>query len=462
MGMPLFIQLLPEKTPDSYLEKMIKRGTLKVLTRNGPTTYYQNADGATGLEYDLATLFADRLGVELELVIPDSFMDLIPMLIKGEADLAAAGLTVTESRKEVLRFAPSYQNITQQLVYRSGNKRPKSFQHIAADASLEVMAGSSHVEQLLAAQKEHLDLTWSEHEEIESEELLSWVHEGLIDYTIADSNEVSVNRRFYPELLVGFNITQPEKLAWAFNKDTDDSLYQEAVKFFAALKKSGQLKQLIDRHYAHVKKFDYSDVRLLSRHYANRLPQYRDFFIAAGKKYDLDWRLLAAIGYQESHWNEKARSPTGVRGIMMLTQATANHLKISNRVDPQSSILGGARWLHSIKKRIPEDISEPDRTWMAMASYNVGLGHLEDARVITQQNKGDPDKWIDVKKSLPLLSRKTWYQNTKYGYARGWEPVKYVARIRSYYELLIWLSEKDLPEKEKPNPDLFTVLPAGI
>jgi len=128
----------------------------------------------------------------------------------------------------------------------------------------------------------------------------------------------------------------------------------------------------------------------------------------------------------------------------MLTNATANELGVKDRTNPFESTNGGANYLSRMKKRIPARITEPDRTWMALAAYNVGLGHLEDARVLTQREGGNPDKWVDVRKSLPLLTQKKWYKQTKYGYARGHEPVLYVKNIRNYYDLLIWkYNDKD-------------------
>ena len=156
----------------------------------------------------------------------------------------------------------------------------------------------------------------------------------------------------------------------------------------------------------------------------------------------MDWRLLAAIGYQESHWNPRARSPTGVRGIMMLTLNTAKHIGVKNRLDAEQSIMGGAKYFKIVLKRIPARIPEPDRTWFALASYNIGWGHVEDARILTERQGADPDRWVDVKERLPLLRQRKYYKQTRYGYARGNEPVQYVDNIRRYYETLQWISDE--------------------
>ena len=428
------------------LEQVKAHNELIVITRNSPTTYYEGADGPTGLEYDLAKRFAEYLGVELRMVVPANFSDILPLTALGNANLAAAGLTITSKRQEKVRFGPVYQEITPQLVYRSGSTRPKTLADL--NGILEVVAGSSHEEQLEKLQEDYPDLSWQTNTELESDDLLILVWQQLIEYTIADSNEVSVNRRFYPELKPAFDISPPKPLAWAFPRSKDDSLFKAANTFFEIIRKDGTLNRLIDRYYGHIGKFDYVGTRRYQAHVEQRLPQYRNLFIEAAAEVGMDWRLLAAIGYQESHWKSDAVSPTGVRGIMMLTQAAAKDLGIKNRSDPEQSIRGGARYLANMLQRIPERIPEPDRTWMALAAYNVGLGHLEDARILTQKNKGDFDRWVDVKENLPLLSKKKWFQQTRYGYARGREPVRYVENVRTYYDILVWLTEQEAQDAE--------------
>lgn len=428
--------------PISLLEEVKKDGLLYVATRNSATTYYEAADGKAGLEYDLARRFAEELGVELKLITPSNLADIMSMVSRSEVHFAAAGLTITEPRKHWVRFSPSYQDITQQLVYRMGNKRPRKIDDLRGK-HLEVVANSSHVDQLEDLQAAHPELSWMENAELGSDELLNLVWEQVIDVTIADSNEVALNQRFYPELKVAFDISESQPLAWAFPKSADDSLYNAANNFITRMKKSGELDTLIDRYYGHIDKFNYVGTRTYIKHVHKRLPKYQPLFERAAKENELDWRLLAAIGYQESHWNPDARSPTGVRGIMMLTLPTAEYIGIKDRIDPAQSISGGAQYLLNLKGRIPKRIQDPDRTWFALAAYNVGLGHLEDARIITQIRGGNPDVWTDVKESLPLLSNKKWYRKTKHGYARGREPVHYVENIRSYYDILTWFGEQN-------------------
>jgi len=178
------------------------------------------------------------------------------------------------------------------------------------------------------------------------------------------------------------------------------------------------------------------DKIVFSRHVDTRLPKYRPFFKQAGHRFGIPWTLLAAQGYQESHWNPHAVSPTGVRGIMMLTRVTSSTVGIRNRRDPLQSIRGGARHLARLLKYLPTEIQEPDRTWIALAAYNVGMGHVKDARILAKRFGKDPNRWTDLKTVLPLLAKKKYYQTLPHRYARGWEPVTYVERIRNYYSLL--------------------------
>lgn len=446
------------KNPPTTLEQIMETGELVVATRNSATTFYEGPRGMTGLEYELARMFAERLGVRLRLIVPGNFTEILPAVVNGDVHLAAAGLTVTDERKKIVRFGPVYQAITPQLVYRIGTHPPRNLDEL--DGVLEVVKGSSHAERLRELQDEYPSLTWTENSELESEQLLALVWEQVIDYTIADSNEASINRRYYPELRVAFSINNPESLAWALPRSSDTSLYDEVDQFFKEILADGTLTQLIDQHYGHVQDFDYVGTRRYLAHIEGRLPEFTPLFRKAARETGMDWRMLAAIGYQESHWNPKAKSPTGVRGIMMLTLDTMRFLGMDDRLDPENSILGGSRYIKMMKDKIPKRIREPDRTWLALAAYNVGYGHLEDARVLTQKRGGDPDKWVDVQETLPLLSEKKWYQQTRHGYARGREPVRYVDNIRSYYDILVWYTESETPPTvEAPHiPESFPAL----
>jgi membrane-bound lytic murein transglycosylase F len=455
--LPLLIAACSQ--PENELQRIQQEGKLVVLTRNAATAYFEGPGGGpTGLEYDLASGFAEELGVGLEMVVASNVSEVLGKLAEGEADLAAAGLTITAPRESWARFSTPYQEITQQLVYRVGTRRPPSLDKL--NGQLEIIARSSHAEQLQQLKSQHASLSWTENSKAESEELLTLVWEKVIDYTIADSNEVAMNRRFFPELRIAFDISEPQPLAWAFPPSRDDSLLQAANAYFERIEKSGRLARLIERYYGHLEDFDYVGTRTYMLHIRQRLPEYRAMFEYAASEFGVDWRLLAAMAYQESHWNPDAVSPTGVRGIMMLTNTTASELGVETRTDPVQSIRGGALYLSRLFDKIPSRIQEPDRSWLALAAYNIGFGHLEDARIITQQQGGDPDSWKAIKEHLPLLRTRKWYQQTRHGYARGNEAVRYVENIRSYYDILAWLIGRERPRPAPPSRALGIATPA--
>ena len=440
-------------SPPSILDQVLETGELRIVTRNSPTSYTISPEGPTGPEYDLVRAFAEELGVALVIQSVDSVSEIMPILLSGDAHMAAAGLSITDTRREYLNFGHPYQAVDVHLIYKLGTGRPRSVEDIF-DRSIEVVASSSHVEILEHLQLKHPDLTWTENADVEFADLLTKVAMGEIDLTVADSPDFNIQRHFYPDLRIALDLNIADQIAWAFPKGSADSLLARADEFIISADHSGMLARVHDRYYGYTEKYDYVGTRNFIRHFESRLPRYRAMFETAGAEWDVDWRLLAAIGYQESHWRAHAVSPTGVRGLMMLTQATADYLGIDDREDPETSIFGGAQYFARQTERIANTVADPDRTWMALAAYNVGFNHLKDARMIVEQLGGNPDTWVDLSEALPLLAQRKWYSQLPYGYARGWEPVLYVNNIRAYYNILKWLTEQEEPlETEIPEGD---------
>ncbi|HEY5642691.1 MAG TPA: membrane-bound lytic murein transglycosylase MltF [Woeseiaceae bacterium] len=431
-------------TPPPLLDQVLDIGELRVVTRDSPTAFVDGPDGPSGPEYDLAQAFADELGVTLVIETVQSVAEVIPFLSSGKAHIAAAGLSITDTRREYVHFGHPYEMVDMHLIYKLGTGKPRSIDDIL-DRSIEVVAGTSHVDMLMSLQQVYPDLSWAENADVEAAELLAKVAAGEVDLTIADSTEFNIQRHFYPDLRVALDLEVDDPLAWAFPQHFSESLLSRADDFLIEADRSGWLAQVRDRYYGHTDEFDYVGTRNFIRHYESRLPRYREFFEAAGRQWDVDWRLLAAIGYQESHWRSGAVSPTGVRGIMMLTEDTANYLGLDDRADPKNSIFGGAQYYARQTERVADTVEEPDRTWMALAAYNVGFNHIKDARQIVEWRGGDPDKWVDISEALPLLAQRKWYTKVPFGYARGWEPVLYVNNIRSYYNILQWLTANEEP-----------------
>ena len=437
----------------AILDQILEVGELRVVTRDSPTAFVDGPDGPSGPEYDLVKAFADDLGVALVIETVQSVSEVLPHLIEGKAHMAAAGLSITDSRRSYVNFGHPYEMVDMHLIYKLGTGKPQSIDDVIG-RSIEVVAGTSHADMLMSLQERYPDLTWSENADVEVASLLAKVAAADVEFTIADSTEFNIQRHFYPDLRVALDLEIDDQLAWAFPKDGGDTLLSRADNFLIEFDRAGILAQIKDRYYGYTDKFDYVGTRNFIRHYESRLPRYRAMFEEAAAEWGVDWRLLAAIAYQESHWRSGAVSPTGVRGIMMLTEDTAQYLGIEDRVDPRNSIFGGAQYYARQTERVADTVDEPDRTWMALAAYNVGFNHVKDARQIVEWRGGNPDTWVDISEALPLLAQRQWYSRVPFGYARGWEPVLYVNNIRAYYNILQWLTtneEAEMREFELPD-----------
>ncbi|MGH8481236.1 MAG: membrane-bound lytic murein transglycosylase MltF [Nevskiaceae bacterium] len=446
------------------LQRVQTLGTLRVATLNSPTTYYVGATGPVGFEYDLTQMFAESLGLKLEVLIAESEREALDLVRTGRAHLGA-GLSMTPDAEAIARFTPALRSTALQLVYRAGRVRPRSLYEL--DALPLVPAGSAAAQALRELKGINPSLAWAETSDFGAEELLYRVANGQSEYTVTPSDLVAINQRYYPQLRVAFSLTDQQAVGWAFAPG-DASLLGEALDFLEKIDPR-VLAQVRDRYFGHVSKVGQYGALVLATHTQTRLPRYRKTFEESAARAGLDWRLLAAVGYQESLWDPGAVSPTGVRGLMQITMSTAEFLKIDDRLDPMQSIRGAARYLQQIRAGLPAEISEPDRTWMTLAAYNIGTGHLLDAREITARQGGDPNRWVEVRSHLPLLTQAKWHRKTRYGYARGHEAVTYVGNIRTYYDMLSWLTggpqtakveaPAEAPPKKKPEDPLNIISP---
>lgn len=422
--------------PRTDLERIREEGVLRVGTLNNQLSYYIGSEGPTGLDYELASRFAKTLGVKLEMKTMFTLSGMFPELKRGDVDILAAGLTMTDDRLAQFRAAPAYYYASQKVVYKKGQWRPRDLDDLdGSKGILTVVEGSSHEKTLIALKEQHPTLSWTTVEETDSGELLRQVADGELDYTMADSVDIALNQRIHPDITTALELTEDEPIAWFVNQSQDDSLHALLIEFFGNIQQSGELAKLEEKYFGHVDKFDYVDTRAFLRAIEGKLPKWEGLF----KQYanEFDWRLIAALSYQESHWNPRAVSPTGVRGMMMLTLPTAKSVGVKNRLDPEQSIRGGTEYLRKMINRIPDSVEEHEKVWFALASYNVGFGHLMDARRLTKTQGGNPDAWSDVKQRLPLLRQRKYYKQTRYGYARGDEALNYVENIRRYYQSIV-------------------------
>jgi len=413
-----------------------KQGELVVLTRNAPTAWYQDRDGESGFEHDLVQSFAEFYGLKVRFKIIDTIAEMLSAIQTGEAHIAAAGITKTELREDNgYLFGPEYQQIEQLVVCRRGNKAiPKTVEDLAT-RKITVVSGSSYIETLQQLKLKNVDLTWDVVSDSSTEELLERVWKKEIDCTLADSNIIKISRRYYPELVTAFSVSNKEALAWVVAPKWK-GLVDDIDDWLEHIKSNGEFASIEERYYGHIQLYDFVDNRSFTRRVKSRLPKYRKYFEQSAKKHKVPWSLLAAQSYQESHWNPYAKSPTGVRGMMMLTLNTAESLGVTSRIDAAQSIKGGAKYLRKMIRRIPKEVIDEDRIWYALAAYNVGLGHIKDAMALAAQQDLNANQWVNLKTVLPLLSNKKYYKNLKYGYARGSEAVRYVQRIREYQQVL--------------------------
>ncbi|MFW5825482.1 MAG: membrane-bound lytic murein transglycosylase MltF [Marinobacter sp.] len=422
--------------PDS-VATVKAEGVLHVITRNAPSIYYEDRDGPTGFDYELAHQFAEYLGVELRVRLAAGNDEILQVLDKGYAHIGFTGLSADRDWGDRFRSLGNGLTTRSVLIYHRGLDHPESVADLLEQkVQVHVAEETNHLPHLRQLQTESPDLDYRVHQGIDAAGILERVESGEFPAAIVDANELALNHVFYPNVKRAFSVSDEEAIAWLFPAGGDGALYREARDFMHRIERDGTLAHLRERFYGHLDQLGYVGALTFEEHVRERLPQYMDTFRASGQETGVDWRLLAAIGYQESNWRRNAVSSTGVRGLMMLTQTTAKHIGIDNRLNPQQSIEGGARYFRQISRMIPEQVPEPDRTWFALASYNVGYGHVQDARQLARSAGRNPDRWLDVKEFLPLLSQKEWHSKTRHGYARGHEPVIYVQNIRRYYDVL--------------------------
>ncbi len=422
--------------PPAALEKIRKRGELRVVTLNLPTCYYLGAQGPEGLEFELAREFASQLGVTLVIYPVASEHAMQTEIARGHADIAAAQITADTGWHLAGTPAPPYARIPQLVVYRRDGVRPRGTLQFES-AKLAVRAASPQ-ERILEQLQRTVEpsLHWVETAPTSADPLED-VDSGDADYAIIDAREFSFAHHLYPDVEIGFALPQDRPVQWVVRPGAPD-LVEAVQRFFRVLQESGRVVRLMQQATGDTREFAYEESVEFQSHLADRLPRYRAWFEQAAVRSGIDWRLLAAIGYQESKWDPVAQSGYGASGLMMLTADTAQAMGIKDRNDPQQNIFAGARYLASVRTKIPGRIPEPDRTWFMVAAYNVGFGHLEDARVLTQSLGGNPDSWADVRRQLPHLAEERFYRRAKRGYARGWEPVQFVDRVQRYLTLLEW------------------------
>ncbi len=431
----LFVGLLSQGAcgKNKSLERAEESKTITIITRNNGHCYYIYRDQEMGFEYDLAKAFADFMGVELRVKVSETWDELLPLLHKGNGEVVAASMTKTPYRSELVDFSREYLSVQQFIITHKNNSEIKSIDDLE-HKSIHIRQGTSYEERLRALKQSGLDIRIKAYEDSLTEELIEEVERGDIQVTVADSNVAFLNRRYYPDIRIDFPLGKPEYLDWAVKKG-ETALLAKINEFFEKIKEDGTFNEIYKRYYAYVESFDHLDIKRFQQRIGTRLPRYEKAIKQAAEMHRFDWRLIAALIYQESQFNPWARSFSGVRGLMQLTLPTAADMGIENRLNPRESIMGGVQYLRHLHD-LYDKAYEPDRTLIALAAYNVGKGHVLDARNLALKLNLDPNKWISLERTLPLLRQRKYYKNSKFGYCRGTEPVFHVKNILTYYEIL--------------------------
>jgi len=427
--------------------------TLVVAVRPGPASWFPGPDGTLqGIDHDLIERFAREKGLPLTVVTVSDAGALIERVVAGEAHVGIGGLfrprnvkpPVEKGRTHPpLLWTSGYESAEAVVVYARDAFRPRGFKDLAGAEVAYVE--SSGIEGVLAqVRRDHPEIVWVPMKASSADALLAAVDEGNVDFAVVSSIDAAVGRNIHLDVDVAFPLGVKRELAWAIGGHHPE-LARELDDFLARMRRDGTLARLAERYFAPRGEIARLDAGVFMERMRTSLPVWKPMFVAAQEATGIDWRLLAAVAYQESQWDPGATSETGVRGFMQLTEDTARHLGVSDRLDPRQSVLAAARYLSDLKEKLPKRIVEPDRTWFALAAFNIGQGHLEDARVQAQRDRLDPDRWRDVRKALPLLALPEYYEKARLGYARGGMPVAFVDRVRAYYDILLRTQDAHQP-----------------
>ena len=429
--------LLVRSAPPSKLEQVRSAGELRVLARSGPISHYQSPLGITGFEYTLLKGFADELNVKL--VLKDEAP--VEHTDEPQFDLASPSVLNPATTKQQLSYSTAFMDLSLQLIYNTNQAAPVDIKALAGKTVLVVNKASVPMA-LQELQQAMPDIHWELVENVEMTDLLEMVELGHGDYAVVDSAIFDIHRYSYPHTQVAFDISQPQSLAWAFTQSRDKTLYGAAQRYLARIKNSGELAKISSRFFDQFIEVNTDDALMFSIRYDKRFPRWAESIKTAATQYNLNWQLIASVGYQESQWIPNAQSFTGVRGFMMLTPSTAQELGVKNLEDPTQSIFGGAKYLRYLMDTLPTSIQGDDRLYMTLAAYNQGIGHLDDARALTRRLKGDANSWADVSQAFPLLAKQEYYSKATYGYSRGWEPVNYVKKVINYQKILAFKEQQ--------------------
>lgn len=431
------------------LEKIKKRGSLIAVMDFNSTNYFIYRGQPMGYQYELLKLLAKELGVKLEVKVENDVNKNFEMLKSGECDIIAINLTITKERSKVIDFTYPHSQTRQVLVQRKPDNwsqlRKMELEDTLIRNQLDlagklvyVQKGTSYAERMKNLSDEIGDsIILIEKADKEVEELIELVANGEIDYTVADENVAKVNQIYYPILDVNTPISFPQNMAWGVRKN--DTEFKNGIDaWLKDFKKSRKYSAIYDKYFSNPRSVKIVESDFYAKN-SGKVSRYDDYIKKYSEGIGWDWRLLASLIYQESRFKSNAKSWAGAYGLMQLMPTTAQRFGVNTKSAPEKQIKAGVdfiKWLDiRFEKRGITD--EEEKIKFILASYNVGLGHILDARRLAEKEGKDPDVWennVDIyilKKSNPK-----YYKDpvVKYGYCRGSETYNYVYQILDRYE----------------------------
>jgi membrane-bound lytic murein transglycosylase F len=410
-----------------------QEGTLVLGMVKEPVIHFYDGSPGEGMTRELAEMLAQEMGLPLTLHLAEDYQELEALALAGKVHLAAylqRGVT-----NEPLRYASPLASRSLWLVQMGEEKqRVRTVQDLhnleiftpvasAAAVAIKTMAPAIVPQLVEVRYQDEMDI-------------FAEMAAGRIRYAAVDELYLQYASQMYPDLQPILQIPGQRVFAWAVHSVAGDNFLQQVNQFIESTQRDGRWAALRDRYIGYLRRIDAQQAQAFIEDVKSTLPRYKPYFYQAQQETGIDWRKLAALAYQESKWDPLATSPTGVRGMMMLTEATAHNAGVNNRLDAKQSILGGARYLSQIVDALPDSAQHPDRLWLGLAAYNVGPGHIQSGRRLAQQLKKNPDSWFDMKKVLPLLANPHYYSRFKTGRCRGGQAVILVENVRSYYGIL--------------------------
>ena len=417
---------------------------LRVGVMVHPTVYYTDANGErAGLEYDLVNAFAMTRKMDVSWKTFANPDDARGALLAGELDIVAIGNSAPGLSTTAIATQTRYHESGWSLLHAPQKTQPRSMSELQPNRVVVSSRIYTHP-RFEEFRNKNASVTFAVDAGNDDESLMAAVGNDEVPYAIVEDDTFNASRHFHYDTSRAFSVQAPLARAWLFPANAT-SLRDEADQFLQRIVREGQITRVLDRYFGFPQSRRAEDFQIFTERVSSTLPRYKRWFQEAQERYGIEWRLLAALSYQESHWEATATSETGVRGLMQFTEDTAKRYNV-DRLDPYSSILGGARYLSDLKQdSLAARISEPDKTWLALAAYNIGIGHVENARVLTQRGRKNPDVWPDVRRHLLLLAKPDVAAQFKLGDCRCRMPVEFVESVRAYYDVLLRLEPAHQP-----------------